>query len=303
MNKIKKTQGVIFRKRSASIGKVLMLLLCLLILNPESLLAKSLELFVSIPPQKYLVDRLGGEHVNSQVLIGEGKSPHLFQPTSRQIVALSRAKLFFAMDMEFERVLLAKLTRNSSSLLVVNSVRGIEKLPLQEHGHAERSLIGLDPHVWLSPPNLIRIAATMVQAMGKVDPDNVHFYNANLLKLKKELEALDKNIQAELAPFAGSSFYVFHPSFAYFARRYHLHQEAVEVEGKAPTPKQLRALITKARKEQVKVIFVQAQFDPRSATAVAQAICGEVLPLNPLAENVMENLKIMAANIRSGMSR
>lgn len=303
MNKIKKAQCIIVRKRSACIGKVLMLLLCLLMLSPESLLAKSLELFVSIPPQKYLVDRLGGEHVNSQVLIGEGKSPHLFQPTSRQIVALSRAKLFFAMDMEFERVLLAKITRNSSSLLVVNSVRGIEKLPLQEHGHAERSHVGLDPHVWLSPPNLIRIAATMVQAMGKVDPDNVHFYNANLVKLKEELEDLDKNIQAELAPFAGSSFYVFHPSFAYFARRYHLHQEAVEVEGKAPTPKQLRALITKARKEQVKVIFVQAQFDPRSATAVAQAIGGEVLPLNPLAENVMENLKIMAANIRSGMSR
>ena len=190
-----------------------------------------------------------------------------------------------------------------SSLQVINSVQGIKKLPLQDHGHAQGNHGGLDPHVWLSPPNLIQIATTMAEAMGRVDPENMHFYNANLVKIKAELEALDKTIQAELTPFAGSSFYVFHPSFAYFARRYGLHQEAVEVEGKAPTPKQLSALIAKARKEKVKVVFVQAQFDPRSATAVAQAIDGEVLPLNPLAENVMENLKIMAANIRSGLSR
>lgn len=303
MSKIIKLQRFIFQKKSIYTCRLLILLLCLLLLSVESLVAKPLELFVSIPPQKYLVDRLGGVHVNSQVLIGEGKSPHLFHPTSRQIVDLSRAKLFFAMDMEFEKVLLTKFTKNSSSLQIINSVQGIEKLPLQKHGHAEEDHGGLDPHVWLSPPNLIQIATVMAEAMSRVDPDNMHYYSANLVKLRAELEALDKNIQAELAPFTGSSFYVFHPSFAYFARRYHLHQEAVEVEGKAPTPKQLSTLIAKAREGQVKVIFVQAQFDPRSATAVAQAIDGEVLPLNPLAENVMENLKIMAANIRSGLSR
>lgn len=303
MNKIIKSERVIFQRRSTCICGTLLVLLCLLLLCAESLVAKPLEVFVSIPPQKYLVDRLGGKHVNSQVLIGEGKSPHLYHPTSRQIVALSRARLFFAMDMEFERVLLTKIAQNSSSLQVINSVQDIEKMPLQEHAHADGNHGGLDPHVWLSPLNLIQIAATMVEAMGRVDPGNVRYYNANLVNLTAELEALDKSIQAELAPFSGASFYVFHPSFAYFARRYGLHQEAVEVEGKAPTPKQLRALIAKARKEQVKVIFVQAQFDPRSASTVGQAIGGEVLPLNPLAENVMENLKIIAANIRLGLSR
>lgn len=303
MNKIKKSEAIIFQKRGTCINRILMLLLFLLLMSAELLVAQPLELFVSIPPQKYLVDRLGGEYINSQILIGEGKSPHLFHPTSRQIVALSRAKLFFAMDMEFEKVLLTKLAQSSSSLQVIDSVYGIEKMPLQEHGHAEGKHGGLDPHVWLSPPNLIQMATVMAEAMGRVDPDNVQFYNANLRSLKTELEALDNGIEAKLAPFTGSSFYVFHPSFAYFARRYGLHQEAVEVEGKAPTPKQLSALIAKARKEQVKVVFVQAQFDPRSAANVAQAIGGEVLPLNPLAENVIENLKIMAAIIRSGLDR
>jgi zinc transport system substrate-binding protein len=301
MNKIKKLQCVVFQSRITSICRVGLLLLFLLLLSTKSLVANPLEVFVSIPPQKYLIDRLGGKHVSSQVLIGEGKSPHLFQPTSRQVMVLSRAKLFFAMDMEFERALLAKFSQ-ISSLQVINSVRGIKKIHLLGHDHRGEHHGGLDPHVWLSPPNLIRIATVMVEAMGRVDPGNLHYYKANLVALITELEALDNKIQAELAPFAGSSFYVFHPSFAYFARRYHLHQEAVEVGGKSPTPKQLGELIAKARKEQIKVIFVQAQFDPRSATAVAQAIDGEVVSLNPLAENVLENLKEMAAKIHTGLS-
>jgi len=279
-----------------------LVLFCLLLLPVNVLAAKHLELFVSIAPQKFLTDRIGGDRVNTQVLIAEGQSPHLFHPSTRQLVAISKAVLLFTVDMEFERILVGKLSQTSASLKVVNSAQGIEKIVFPgHHGHGDHA--GLDPHVWLSPPELIQMASTIAAALGNVDPENTKFYNDNLSKLTAEFEAMDRKIKMELSAFSGASFYVFHPSFAYFARRYGLHQEAVEIDGKAPTPKQLSRLITKARKENVKVIFVQAQFDPRSAKAVAQAIGGEVLSLNPLAENVMENLQSMASTIRSGLSR
>ena len=279
-----------------------LLFFCFTLFPANITAAKTLELFVSIPPQKFLADRLGGDRVATRVLIGEGKSPHLFHPSTRQLVALSQARLFFTIDMEFERILVDKLP-HIGRLQIVNSVQNITKqvFPGHDDGHDEHG--ELDPHVWLSPPNLILIADTMLVAMTAADPENAAYYTANFEQLQKEFETLDTKIAAELAPFAGASFYVFHPSFAYFARRYNLHQEAVEVEGKAPTPKQLSTLIKRARKENVKVIFVQEQFDPRSVNSVAHAIGGEVLPLNPLAEDVMENLQIMAATIRSGLSR
>jgi len=275
---------------------------CLLLLPVNVFAAKAIDVFVSIAPQKFLLDRIGADHVKPHVLIGEGKSPHLFHPSTRQLVALSKATLLFAIDMEFERILIAKLPQSMTSLQVINSVQGIKKIALPGH-HEHDSHVGLDPHVWLSPPNLIQMAATMAAALGEKDPENAAVYTANLQELTAELETVDQKIQKELAPFAGASFYVFHPSFGYFARRYKLHQESVEIEGKAPTPKQLSRLIVKARKDNVKVIFVQDQFDPRTAKTVAQAIGGEVLPLNPLAENVMENLQKMAASIRSALSR
>lgn len=289
-------------KSTRSVCRIAFVLFCVLAVPTASFAIAPLEVFVSIAPQRFLVERLGGHHVNTELLIGEGKSPHLFHPTTRQLVALSQANLFFSIDMEFEQILIAKISQTATSLTVINSVQGIEKTEISgHHGHGEYG--GSDPHVWLSPPNLIQMAVTMTAAMGKADPVNADYYNTNLKNLTTEFEALDKKIQAELAPFAGKSFYVFHPSFGYFARRYNLHQEAVEVEGKSPTPRQLSALISKARKEKVKVIFVQDQFDPRSARTIASAIDGEVLPLNSLTENVMDNLKVMSATIRSGLSR
>ncbi len=276
---------------------------CLLMLWTGLVCAASLEAFVSIPPQKYLLDRLGGAHVKSHVLVGKGQSPHLYQPTSKQIMALSRSRLFFAMDMEFERILNGKLKHSAASLKVINTVFSIEKIPLQEHGHGSRNhTVARDPHVWLSPANLKIMAVNMVDALSTADPSHVQVYNRNLETLVVELEHLDSTIRKELAPFAGASFYVFHPSFGYFARSYNLQQEAVEVEGKSPSPKQLSRLIAKAKKEQVKVIFVQSQFDPRSAKVVAQAIGGKVVPLNPLAENVVGNLRIISGNIHSALS-
>lgn len=276
---------------------------CLVLSWAGMIVAAPLELFVSIPPQKYLVDQLGGDLVESHVLVGQGQSPHLFHPTSRQMMALARAKLFFTMDMEFEHILLAKLQQSASSLKIINSVRSIPKISMDTHRHGDSSHVSKDPHVWLSPLNLKTMAAIMARELIAADSVNQGIYKRNLIKLNDELERLDSTIQKELAPFAGASFYVFHPSFGYFANRYNLRQEAVEWGGKAPTPRQLSALIAKAKKEHVKVIFVQAQFDSRSGVAMARAIGGEVVPLNPLAENVTENLELMAAHIKAALQR
>ena len=161
---------------------------------------------------------------------------------------------------------------------------------------------GTDPHVWLSPPNLRIMAAVMAEAMAAADPENKALYEENLARLQAELEQLHAFIRQELAPFKGSSFYIFHPSFGYFAKEYNLVQQAVEVGGKSPSPRQLSGLIEKARKEGVKIIFVQPQFDTKSAETVARAIGGSVEPLDNLALDVAGNLKTMTAKIKAALA-
>lgn len=258
----------------------------------------AVEVFVSIPPQKWLSDRIGGQHVTTGVLIPKGQDPHTFEPTPKQVEALGHSLLYFTVGLEFEEQIITKIRQSSSKLQIVDCAAGIEKLAMAEHHHD-----GLDPHVWLSPANLKIMAAEMAKAMIAADPQNSGDYTANLDKLSRELNVLDLNIATQLKPYAGATFFVFHPSFGYFAKRYGLNQEAVEVEGKLPTPKQLSGLIAEAKADGVKVIFVQPQFDSRSGEVIATAIGGEVVPLDALAEDVKGNLETIANKISTALAQ
>jgi len=275
---------------------------CMLFVAQQAMAA--VEVFVSIPPQKWLSDRIGGEHITTGVLIQKGQDPHTFEPTPRQVMALTRAQLYFTVGMEFENQIVEKLRQSSMEQKIVDSTAGIQRIALVQHDHDhDHNHPGLDPHVWLSPANLKTMAAAMTSALIGIDPENSSAYKVNLDKLTRELDALDREIASQLQTYAGATFFVFHPSFGYFARRYNLQQEAVEVEGKSPTPKQLANLIAEAKADKVKVIFVQPQFDPRSGQAIARAIGGEVVPLDALAEDVTGNLKTIAAKISAALAR
>lgn len=267
--------------------------------------AAPMEIYVSIPPQKWLSDRIGGEKVLTHVLVAKGQDPHTYEPTPKQISDLARSKIYFTIGLEFEEQITRKLGAAVAGLTMVDSSESLEKIVMNDHQHEtshEQHHENTDPHVWLSPPNLMTMAGDMAAAMIAADPGNAEIYRQNLQKMTLALKQLHQTITADLAPFKGSAFYVFHPSFGYFARDYHLEQQAVEVTGKSPSPRQLSALITRARAEKVRVIFVQPQFDRRSAAMIAKAIDGVVEPLDALDEGVADNLQTIAARIKSALA-
>jgi len=274
----------------------------------EAFAAESVEVFAGIPPVAYLVECIGGDRVHVDVFIQPGQDPHTFEPGPRQIQALGKAKLFFKVGMPFENRLLEKIRGVHPEMTVVDTALGIKKRLLAAdssvaggdradqniHGHSPEEL---DPHVWLSPPLVKIMAANIAAALEKIDPDGTPFFRANLLELHRELDAVDVKIRRELKPYEGKSFYVFHPAFGYFGDCYHLKQEAIEAEGKRPSPKQLRELIQKAKTEHGRVIFVQPQFDRHSAQTIADAIGGRVVPINDMEKDIIANLQDMAGKI------
>ena len=280
------------------------LLLCVLlsfpVLSPAVLVAgdaPGIDVFVSVPPQRWLCQQLGDGLIGVHLLVERGQDPHGFEPAPKKIQALSQSRLLFTVGLEFERELTRRLRTSSPKLRIVDTSATVEKQSMEDpshrHGHGEE----LDPHIWLSPPNLKNMAARMAAALSEEDPANGHHYMKNLEKLNTLLDTLDQEIATTLAQHKGSTFLVFHPAFGYFSSRYGLHQMAVETGGRSPTPKQLFALIRKAREENVRVIFVQPQFETKSANTVAAAIEGKVVPLDPMAENPVRNLENMALAI------
>ena len=274
-----------------------------------------LQAFAGIPPTAYLVERIGDGRVAVDVLIQAGQDPHTFDPTPRQVARLSRTVLFFKIGMPFENVLLENFRRTAPQMQIIDVAAGVPKRSVDggydEHAHGEHSRHDKhgehgehcasggspDPHVWLSPPLLKTQAKNIAAALTEVDPSRADEYRLNLATLLDEIEEVHRRIERRLAPHRGRSFCVFHPGFGYFADAYGLHEEEIEAGGRQPTPQQLEKLIERARAAKVKMVFVQPQFDPSSARAVAHALGGRVAPIDGLKKDVLSNLEDIASSL------
>jgi zinc transport system substrate-binding protein len=259
----------------------------------------SLSLFVSILPQAYFVERVGGSNVEVEVLVGPGQSPATFELTPQQMAKLTQADAYFRIGLPFEKQLVGKIQTALSDLRVVDTRQGIQLRTMENEHHNN----GSDPHIWLDPKLAKVQAATVCKELCLLDSTNATEYEENLKAFKADLDEVDAKITQALESLKGRKFYVFHPSYGYFGDAYGLTQVAVEIEGKEPGARQLAELIDQAKEDSVKVIFVQPQFSARSAEAVAEAIKGVVVPIDPLARDYLKNLEDIAEKIMRGLAK
>lgn len=90
--------------------------------------AEPVSVFVSILPQKFFVERIGGERVNVSVLVEKGRDPHVFEPLPAQMAALATAKAYFAIGLPFEETLLPRAESLNPGLKVYRTDEGIDKI-------------------------------------------------------------------------------------------------------------------------------------------------------------------------------
>ncbi len=265
-----------------------------------------IDIVVSILPQVDFVERIGGDKVRVTEMIPPGFSPATYNPTPSQLRKLQDADIYFRIGhIAFEKAQMNRLQKLNTKMEVVDTSIGIQLLSLAAHKHKEhldhdkagKHKTGNDPHIWLSP-KLVKIQAEhMYKALVKARPKNKDYFTQNYNQLIKDLDDLDKKLTTAFSPIKEQTILVFHPAFGYLANAYDFQQKAIETEGKDPTPAQLQKIIDEAKKDVVKVIFVQAQFSTKSAQAVAREIGGIVVKINPLAKDYFANLKQIAQTI------
>ncbi len=292
-----------------------------------------LRVAVSVLPQAYFVERVGGEFVEVDVLVGPGQSPHAYDATPKQLEGLARAKAYFRTGIDAENTLVPRLEQMFKNLKIIDLRKDVplrkmtadEAGPCEHEEHATeadhhehetgRPQTGKaesdhdhqagrpDPHIWLNPLYAKIQAQTVCDTLVALDPPHAERYRQNLAALQADLDQLHAKLTTILAPLKGRDVFVFHPAFGYFTDAYGLRQVPVEIEGKEPTAKQLAALIDRARTSGVKVIFVQPQFSAKSAEAVARAIDGAVVPMDDLPRDYLKALEEMADKIKAALEK
>lgn len=273
--------------------------------------AGPLAVAVTIAPQAWLVEQVGGDRVAVTSLVGPGESPATFQLSDRRVSLLMRSAVYFRIGVPGEQGPWFDTLRRSGRVEIVDLRDGVELLALPRHHHdshhhddaaESEPHAAMDPHIWLSPRRLRPMARTVAETLERLDADAGGHYRRRLDALVARLDRLDVELRDQLAPLAGRAFMVFHPVLGYLASDYGLRQLAIEIEGKEPSDAELTELMRIARREALSVVFVQPQIRGRSAEIVARAIGGRVVVLDPLAADVAANLNAVAGQIAGAMA-
>ena len=238
-------------------------------------------LTVTIEPLRYFTEAIAGDKFQVVSIVPKGGNPETYDPTPQQLVDLSKASLRIG-HIGFEQAWIERLQANTPQLPFYDMSQGVDLIhEIHPHAHTQGNHDGVEPHIWNSIPNAHIISANICKALSEIDPDNQEYYRHRLDSVQRMIDRTEREMQRYLSN-ADPSFLIYHPALSYFARDYSLQQISIEEGGKEPSPTHLQELMNLCRQKQVRVVFVQQEFDQRNAEVIAQQLHLKIVPINPL---------------------
>ena len=235
---------------------------------------QKLKVVSSFFPIYEFVNTIGGDKIDSSILVPPETEPHDFEPTINQIQLANSADVLVYSGLGIE-----KWVEKMDTPHKIDSSKGLHFL------YTDSSNKTIDPHVWLDPL-LAKIQVENIRdGLTAIDPNNQENYFNNAKNLLNELGILDKQIRTDLQSCTKRDFVAFHNAFSYFSKRYELRQHSIASAGPEEEikPQRLAEIIETARNLDLHVIYSEELIDPRSASAIAQEIPnGTVLVLSPI---------------------
>lgn len=246
----------------------------------------------SILPLAYFIDRLTGDELPVNVMIPPGASHATYSPTAEQFRRLSDSGIYFRIGhLGYEQAWIGRLSEMNPDMLVVNLSEDIALIRGEEIDHGDHVHEGgIDPHIWMSPAVMIQQLPKIKNAIIDTYPDLAEQVITNYNEFHEELIRLDASMRELTGALSSKRFMIFHPALTYLANDYGLEQIAIERGGKEPSPALLSHIIREARAHDIPVIFIQQEFDMRSARLISQESGAALVQINPLAYDWMQSM-------------
>ncbi|MDX2176682.1 MAG: metal ABC transporter substrate-binding protein [Candidatus Sumerlaeia bacterium] len=278
-------------RMSYRLSRLLLLLLCLL---PAALPAGPLYVATIEPLGSVLREMVAGRG-RVEVLLAPGQSPHVFDPRPSHARRLAAATAFFYAADSVEPW--AERLNAKHSIELLGFLPEPFRLPLsgaacehgqdQDHGHAHAHDHGHDSewdgHWWLDPLAVEALLPPLAERLAELDPEGAAVYRANAARYGAQLQLLDAELSAILAPVAGREVVTQHAAFGYLLHRYGLKDGGVMalVAGQEPTPGHLRELAEGLKARGVRAVFTEPQLSARPAQVLAEVAGIPVHELDP----------------------
>lgn len=272
---------------------------------------EAMRVVVGVPPLVGIVRAIvPGAEVRS--LVPPGQSVHGYELRPSDVKALGEAHLLvgvgLGIDASLERYVKERV-RPGQRMVWFAHEAGIEASGHDHHDHEghdhDHDHGGPDPHLWLDPALVVKLAGAVAKEAATLVPEGVDreargkAIEASLAAFEARVKALDEKYAAELAPLRGRAIVTHHNSFQRVADRYGLKVASVirEMEASEATPGAITATVEAIRKQGVRAVFFEPAYDAGAARRIAEAAGVRLGKLDP--ESSEDWLALMEGNLAS----
>nr|WP_129731607.1 zinc ABC transporter substrate-binding protein [Parabacteroides goldsteinii] len=277
---------------------------------------------VTIEPQRYFAEKIAGDKFKINCVVPAGQSPETYDPTPQQMIQVGKSIAYLRIGpIGFEQAWMDKIRENNPNLEIFDTSEGMKLLTDAEedahaHDHAAHDHDahagedahhhhhhgGVDPHIWSSIAGAKVVAWNTLNAFIALDPDNTEYFWKNYNELVDEIDKTETEIKQLLDPLTDRTFIIYHPALTYFANEFNLTQLCIEMDGKEPSPAQLKMLVETARENNARVVFIQQEFDQKNAELIAKETGCKLTVINPLAYDWSKEMIHIAKALADGQT-
>jgi zinc transport system substrate-binding protein len=229
---------------------------------------------VAAYPLQFLAERILGDAGTVTNLTAPGTEPHDLELTARQIAAMAATDAVVYIP-DFQAAV-DQAIASTPPKLAIDVTAGLSLLKASDDGADEEAGEHSvhDPHIWLSPANMVTMARTISTALSTAEPQLATTFAANTAALVTDLTTLDDSFHTGLATCSRTQFITSHAAFGYLARDYGLQQ--IPIAGldptQEPTAARIAAVHQLARQYGVTTVF----FETLVSDTVAKSIAGDL---------------------------
>jgi ABC-type Zn uptake system ZnuABC Zn-binding protein ZnuA len=266
---------------------------CLMVVPPALAASPTepLNVVVTIPVLKDLAQQVGGAHVRVTSLLNGYENEHTYSPRPSDLVAVRKARLLFEVGIGLE-VWVSSLVKNagSPSLRIITTSQGIglirDHADHRDETHRGGSTGGSggNPHIWMDPENVAIMLRHITEALIAADPAHAtDFRNRQAIYLQ-QLDRLRKELSDRVKRLPDRRFIAHHPAWPYMARRFGFDVVGtIQMQsGTEPSALQLQTLISKIKKDRIKVIVSEIQLSQKLPELLAKETKTRVVVLTTL---------------------
>jgi ABC-type Zn uptake system ZnuABC Zn-binding protein ZnuA len=265
-----------------------------------------------------IVKSVGGDKVNVSSIVTGARDPHTIEAKPSYMSRLMRADLFVAIGLDLEVAwenAIIQGSRNNNlkpgakgHLYASTGIAPLEK-PTGNVSRAQGDIHPYgNPHIWLDPANVRKMADTISDRMASLDPANKAVYERNLAAFQQRIDvamfgaaAVQSQGAAKLwqmssagtlrsvsnlggwaekmEPYRGKAIVTYHKSWSYFAERFDLRVIA-QLEPKPgipPAPGHIAQVIRDCTANGVKAILQEPFYSKNAAQTVASRVGAKVV--------------------------